>query len=351
VVSRFRLDGEGNGDAGSEEVLFVVAQPNTNHNGGQLHFGPGGFLYVGFGDGGSGNDPGENAQDLALLLGKMLRIDVEGDPDPGLRYAVPETNPFVPVGGEVRPEIWAYGLRNPWRWSFDRATGDLYIGDVGQGRFEEIDFVPAASLGGEDYGWDFYEAEERRTDANSGPAPAFDQTTGPVFSYGRSLGQSVTGGYVYRGGTFPRMAGKYFFGDYQSGRVWAVQRDAEGEWQSWLFGQSDFNIASFGEDESGELYLADLNGSVYRVEDVRDAEYLRFTSSGYLPGTSVFAFTWGAETGESYQVQRAGDLGDWEDVGGPVVATPEDGRRLTFEETDLTPQPDRRFYRVGVLAP
>jgi hypothetical protein len=262
---------------------------------------------------------------------------------------VPDTNPFVAAGGVVRPEIWAYGLRNPWRWSFDRANGDLYIGDVGQGRFEEIDFVPAASQGGEDYGWDFYEAEERRTDANSGPAPAFDQTTGPVFAYGRSLGQSVTGGYVYRGETFPRMAGKYFFGDYQTGRVWAVQRDADGEWQSWLFGQSDFNIASFGEDESGELYLADLNGAVHRVEDVRDAEYLRFTSSGYVPGTSRFAFTWGAQTGESYQVQRATDLGDWEDVGAPLTATPADARRLSFEESDLAPAAPRRFYRVGVL--
>lgn len=252
-------------DAASGLPLLTREQPFANHNGGQLAFGPDDFLYIGLGDGGSGGDPLEQGQDRTTLLGKVLRIDVDNT-DPGRNYAVPDTNPFV-GSPPALPEIWAYGLRNPWRFSFDGATGDLFIGDVGQNSFEEIDFQPAASPGGENYGW-------RLMEGSSCHIPSEDCNDGsltlPVLEYSHSLGCSVTGGYVYRGNAHPRLRGVYVFGDFCAGTIWGTVPRCDGAWQSQILLESGLSISTFGEDESGELYLAhysfaDGDSALYRL--------------------------------------------------------------------------------------
>ena len=261
VVAEYRAsDDLTEADPDSSTTLLTVPQPYGNHNGGHLAFGPDGYLYVGLGDGGSGGDPEENGQDLSTLLGALLRIDVDGGAD-SEPYGVPESNPFVNTEG-ARPEIWAYGLRNPWRFSFDRETGDLWIGDVGQNAWEEIDFQPVSSAGGENYGWDVMEG-----------AHCFEPDTGcdetglvlPVLEYPHSQGSSVTGGYRYRGAALPDLVGTYFFGDFTSGRIWGATEGEEG-WSSSELLDTDFRISTFGEDEAGELYVVDYSGgTVYRL--------------------------------------------------------------------------------------
>jgi glucose/arabinose dehydrogenase len=262
VVARYSVSADPDiADRESEEVVLTVDQPYANHNGGQLAFGPAdGYLYIGMGDGGSGGDPQNRAQDPGELLGKLLRIDVESGTRP---YAVPVTNPYTQTVG-YRGEIWALGLRNPWRFSFDRQTADLYIGDVGQGAWEEIDFQPASSRGGENYGWRIMEGNHCY---NSGTC----NQTGlvlPVAEYNHSLGCSVTGGMVYRGQDYARMQGIYFYGDYCSGRLWGLRREGN-TWQSALLLDTAYSITTFGEDESGNLYLADYGtGDIYLLGDV-----------------------------------------------------------------------------------
>ena len=245
----------------SGESLLVINQPQSNHNGGLVKFGPDGQLYIGMGDGGSRGDTGAghapqgNGQSLATLLGKILRIGV-GATGP---YTIPAGNPNLGAG--ARPEIWAYGLRNPWRFSFDRATGDLYIGDVGQDAWEEIDYQVAGFAGGANYGWPVWEATHR---FRSGPAPAGDVK--PIAEYPHSNGQcSVTGGYVYRGASIPALSGFYLFGDYCTGRIWTLVR-FDGQWRLSEIRDTAYQISSFGEDDSGELYVVDLNGAVYRID-------------------------------------------------------------------------------------
>jgi glucose/arabinose dehydrogenase len=216
-----------------------------------LAFGPDGYLYLGLGDGGGANDQFDNAQDRATLLGKLLRIDVDrGDP-----YAVPPDNPFAGQAG-ARAEIWAYGLRNPWRFSFDRATGDLYLGDVGQSQREWVHFQPAGDPGGRNYGWPIVEG----TRCRGGAACQQGGLTPPVAEYTHALGCSITGGYVYRGPRFPPLRGAYLFGDFCSGRVWALARDGAGAWRMTELLRLEARISSFGEDEAGEVYVADLAG-------------------------------------------------------------------------------------------
>ncbi|MCH7608554.1 MAG: PQQ-dependent sugar dehydrogenase [Chloroflexi bacterium] len=255
VLSRFSVSGNPDAaDATSELVLLEVPQPFSNHNGGMIAFGPDGFLYVGLGDGGSGGDPRGNGQDLGTLLGSILRIDVQGA-SAGAPYRVPPDNPFVGVAG-AREEIWAYGLRNPWRFSFDPATGDLWAADVGQADREEIDLV----LPGRNYGWNTMEGTNCFLTADcdrSGLEP-------PVVEYGHGLGCSVTGGYVYRGAAVPALSGVYVYADFCTGRIWGFRHTDLGVSGPVQLLQAPFQVSSFGTDSRGELYVLGFDGGVYR---------------------------------------------------------------------------------------
>ena len=257
-------------DPNIEVILQTFLHPTfANHNGGQMAFGPDGFLYIGIGDGGSGGDPNNNGQNLSTFLGKILRIDVESVVNPRTNtYVIPPSNPFVGTPSAL-PEIWALGVRNPFRFSFDRLTGDLYIGDVGQNLFEEVDFQPAASPGGQNYGWSIMEGFHcfNKLDFNN-PLLTCNQTglTLPVFEYDHTQGDcSIIGGFVYRGNLHPKMQGIYFYGDTCTGKIRGLKRNG-GVWQNSLLLDSPFAITSFGEDQAGELYLADYNtGDIYRI--------------------------------------------------------------------------------------
>lgn len=262
VVSRFFVsaDNPNLADANSEQIVLEVDQPLANHNGGQLAFGPDGYLYIGLGDGGSANDPQGNSQNPATLLGKLLRLDVEAGVTP---YRIPDDNPFVNVSGTL-DEIWASGLRNPWRFSFDRLSGDLYIADVGQNRWEEINFQPAGAGGGANYGWNFLEGPDCLSSAGGCVEPP--DYAAPVAVYDHDLGCSVTGGYVYRGPANAQLQGRYLYGDFCSGRIWALQRSGA-VWEQTLLDQTTLSISAFGEDEGGRLYVADyVTGTIYRLD-------------------------------------------------------------------------------------
>jgi glucose/arabinose dehydrogenase len=242
-------------DPTSAQTILSVDQPHSNHNAGMMAFGPDGYLYAVMGDGGSGGDPYALGQDMTSLLGKMLRIDVDnGDP-----YAIPQDNPFV--GQEsVRPEIWSYGWRNPWRFSFDRETGDMWLGDVGQNAFEEISFQ-AAGQGGGNYGWRCREALHEFDMSENCEGKTFID---PVLEYDHSQGASVTGGYVYRGSAIPELQGRYVYGDFTNGYIWLASQQ-DGAWATALWQDTDLNISSFGEDANGELFVIDYNGAIYKL--------------------------------------------------------------------------------------
>jgi glucose/arabinose dehydrogenase len=270
VISEFLRspDNPDQSDASTERrFLTIEHRKYGNHNGGQLVFGPDRFLYIGPGDGGSGGDPDNNAQNLRVLLGKLLRIDVD-KPGGGKLYGIPPSNPFLNKKGA--PEIWAYGLRNPWRFSFDRGTGDLYIADVGQNQWEEVDVQSASSTGGENYGWRHMEGSH-----------CFDPPTGcssqgltlPVFEYPTPRSAAITGGYVYRGCRMPDLRGTYFYSDYLKGfiRTFVLDkgratqpRDVTSELTPPSFG-GKHRVSSFGEDNQGELYLVEHGGQIYRL--------------------------------------------------------------------------------------
>lgn len=245
-------------DPATEQPVITVDQPYANHNGGHVAFGPDGFLYFGLGDGGSGGDPQGNGQDRADLLGSLLRLDL----DHGLPYTVPPSNPFVGQAG-IRGELWNWGLRNPWRFSFDRSTGDLYIADVGQNKWEEVDVQPASSAGGENYGWAIMEGD------HCYGSNSCDKTglVLPVTEYGHGDGCSITGGYVYRGQAIPALVGTYFYGDYCNGwiRSFVYRNGTATEASSWPALDTKQQITSFGEDAQGELYVVLANGSIYRI--------------------------------------------------------------------------------------
>jgi glucose/arabinose dehydrogenase len=256
VIARFSTSQDPDRAVEDSEVrLLDINQPYGNHNGGVVVFGPDGYLYLGLGDGGSAGDPHNNGQSLHTLLGKILRLDVNwAEP-----YAIPWDNPFVDTNdSSALPEIWAYGLRNPWRMSFDRLTGDLYIGDVGQGKVEEINFLPAGNPGGVNFGWNFYEGSL----PYKGDPPPEQEMIAPVAEYDHSQGCSVTGGVVYRGEELQEWQGIYLYGDYCSGKVWGLIRNPDGTWQESLLFESGARITSFGEDEIGEVYLVDYQGLI-----------------------------------------------------------------------------------------
>lgn len=277
-VSRFSIDenNSNKGDESSEEVLLQFIQPYPNHNGGHLEFGPDGYLYIATGDGGLGGDPGNRSQNLSMLLGKILRIDVSSQPG----YEVPEDNPFVSTE-EARDEIWAYGLRNPWKFAFDSETGDLYIADVGQNIWEEVNFEPADSPGGVNYGWRCYEGTHVYDFSECDSSTVFEM---PVFEYSHQNGCSVTGGRIYRGPSFESMTGHYFFTDLCSGLFRSITR-VGGEWTVLEYGSlGTTSITTFGEDVWGEIYVAAGSGVVYRLEDQDDelVEPIQFTDGNTL---------------------------------------------------------------------
>jgi glucose/arabinose dehydrogenase len=258
-IVRYTVSSDPNvADPASAATILEVDQPFANHNGGQLAFGPDGMFWIGMGDGGSAGDPRNNAQNGRALLGKMLRLDV----DAAFPYAVPGDNPFL-ENPDVRDEIWATGLRNPWRFSFDRLTGDLFIADVGQNAVEEVNFEPADSPGGRNYGWNRMEGSQcfdPRSNCNDG------SLTLPVLEYTHAEGCSVTGGYRYRGVEMPEHFGTYFFGDFCSGDIQGGTVDEEtGLWSRSILHDSTIAITTFGEDESGELYVASLGGTLFRI--------------------------------------------------------------------------------------
>jgi len=250
-------------DAASLTSILHVDQPFANHNGGQLAFGPDGYLYIGLGDGGSGGDPFGNGQDRETLLGKILRIDVSSPGASGRRYRIPPGNPFAD-GVAGRPEIWAYGLRNPWRFSFDRSTGDLWIGDVGQDRYEEVDHLTMAGGRGANLGWNLMEG------LHCYPSGTACRRTGlvpPIAEYDHSTGDcAIIGGFVYRGASSPILDGLYLFGDACSGRIRAIVASATTVQTPTILRDTGLTISSFGQDVSGELYVADLaSGSIYEI--------------------------------------------------------------------------------------
>ena len=319
----------------SEVILLEIAQPFSNHNGGGLAFGPDGYLYASFGDGGSGGDPEENGQDDTTLLGAILRLDVDGGgtaPDcggPEANYTVPPNDLADGPGGSC-DEIYAWGLRNPWRFSFDRDTGAGWIADVGQNQWEEVDRM----ANGGNYGWNTYEGDV----CFDGPCdPDTDAVIFPVWVYNHSLGCSITGGYVYRGSEVPELAGRYVYGDYCSGRIWALTDIGLGEFENEQLGVGTFsNLTSFGEDAAGELYFVRQNGRVYRFFSETD------TSNGEgvpergprlrLAGPNPFR----AQTAVAFELAEAGParLAVY-DVLGREVAVLHDGPAAASETVRL----------------
>lgn len=263
-ISEFRLSGDPDSlDVDSERVLLEIDQPAGNHNGGMIAFGPDGMLYVGFGDGGASNDLFANGQDPTTLLATILRLNVEGQVG-DLAYAIPADNPFVGNTDGWREEIWAWGLRNPWRFSFDRVTGELWAGDVGQSSQEEIDLIHR----GRNYGWNVQEGFECFRSSNCDS----DDLDLPVLQYGRSAGVSVTGGYVYRGQRLGDLYGAYVYADFGSRRIWAIRHDGTAVVDSAQIARSSSNISSFGEDETGELYVVGFDGHIFRFDLLPDEQ-------------------------------------------------------------------------------
>ena len=332
VVARYQVSSDENvADPASAEIILRLDQPFANHNGGQLQFGPDGFLYIGTGDGGSGGDPDNRAQNLQDLLGKILRIDVDGN----LPYEIPADNPFV-NDATARNEIWAYGLRNPWRFGFDRLSGDLFIADVGQNSFEEINFQRANSSGGENYGWRLMEGSS----CFNPPSGCNDGSLVlPVLEYPHSEGCSVTGGYRYRGIAVPQLTGIYLFGDFCSGTIWGGVLEGNA-WRRIELAATPLSVSAFGENEAGELFVlnytagvlyritsvpvceADLDQSNYSDGEVITASTLRFFNPGDAPvpvelkiwidtpdNTPISVFNFGAKGAFSLQAGADIELG------------------------------------------
>jgi len=331
-------------DPNSEQILLTIPHPsNTNHNGSDIHFAKDGLLYWATGDGGSGGDPPNNAQNPNSLLGKMLRLDVEAHATGGA--LIPASNPWSAPGDGVADAIYHLGLRNPWRWSFDRLTGDLWIGDVGQDTsWEEIDFV-AGNPPGLNFQWRKREGlHDYSTSTAYGPGiitdPILEKSGGDI---------SVTGGFVYRGRAYPRMNGLYFYGDYGSGRFYGVQQDSAGTWRSHTFALTTNSVSSFGEDEAGELYWANLStGRIYRITDsASDSAYLSILSQNISPAGRL-TFTWGAASDRSYVPEVSTDMVNWT-AAGPAQAGNATFRLTFAESADPPAGTGRRYFRAREL--
>ena len=282
IISRFKVY---NGIASkvSEKIILQIKQPYSNHNGGTITFGLDGYLYIGLGDGGSAGDPEKRAQDLSSLFGSILRIDINTDDN----YLIPKDNPFVNIEN-AKSEIWSYGLRNPWRFSFDKLTGDMLIGDVGQSLWEEINFEPFLSKGGKNYGWNILEGnhcypEDSKCSSDGLTMPSFEYPNNA--NYAKTLfgikqpnmdGCSITGGYVYRGDKLKGMNGKYIFGDYCTGKIWSINisegngENLENHTTSIMnsIGKKEFYLSSFGQNNDGEIFIVDYNGTIYKLVNI-----------------------------------------------------------------------------------
>lgn len=260
VIARFKAQNNNTvSDSSSEEILLTYKQPFSNHNGGKIAFGPDGYLYIAVGDGGSGGDPKKNGQNKSSLLGKILRINVNQNGG-GINYTIPSDNPFIGNTQGFRQEIYAYGMRNPWKFSFDKLTGELWAVDVGQNKIEEIDII----RNGENYGWNVMEADECFGQANCDTSNLIL----PVWSYhqGPQTGNSVTGGYVYRGSQIKALKGKYIYGDYVTGNIWSLSPSANGKYLNDFLLKHKGLISSFGEDSSNELYVCSYgDGKIYKI--------------------------------------------------------------------------------------
>jgi len=336
VISEFTVTADPNrADENSESFIFIEEQPFANHNGGTIAFGPDGYLYVTSGDGGSGGDPGDRAQDLSEALGKILRFDVDGAPP-----FIPDSNPFV-SDPSARDEIWSYGLRNPWRMSFDRLQGDLFIADVGQDEVEEIDFQPSWSTGGENYGWRLMEGSEcfdPPTDCNDGslvlPVMEYKHNTDDGFQ-----GCAVTGGYRYRGPSYGDLYGNYYFSDSCSGKIWEGTELLDGSWTFEEVLDTSVVIVSFGEDEAGDLYLVG-SGTLYRVEGTGGV-YCEIDTERdtYAPGEAVnLSLSQGSNNGTSDESVRT-QLAVLGPAGVPIVF---------FDDTSLVETGETETYPSAV---
>lgn len=275
-ISRFTDSDPSDGTAAgaTEEIILEVDQPFSNHNGGSIHFGPDGMLYIALGDGGSGGDPQGNGQNSTTLLGSILRLDVRGTSDPGLAYAIPDDNPFVgggPAGPATREEIFAWGLRNPFRMSFDMVTGELFAADVGQNCIEEVDHI----VSGANYGWNEREGDQCYQPGTCNPTISCSTAgfTEPIATYGRGEGSSITGGYVYYGDTAPTLHSHYLYGDFGSGRLWAIPVDENGAAgpAQVLISNTGLSIVTFGQTLDGEVYIVHFGGEIYRIDGPQPA--------------------------------------------------------------------------------
>ena len=335
IISRFTVSEDPNiADPDSEKVILRVDQPHDTHNGGQLQFGPDdGFLYISLGDGGDRGLPVNPAREVSSLFGTILRIDVDqGDP-----YAIPATNPLFGQEG-VRQEIWVYGLRNPWRFSFDRLTGDLFIGDVGNGRREEIDFQPANSLGLENYGWDVLEGSLCFD-------PFFNCDTfgleAPILEYSHDIGCAVAAGYRYRGAAIPELNGVFLYGDYCSGVLFAAA-DNNGQWTVLDTLETGFSITAFGEDEQGEIYLTDYPGrAIYRITNQQSApEVTSFQPQQAVAGGAQFdLLILGSNFGAGVEARWRGETR-------PSTVVDTNRLRVTVFEQDLAAEGTADFKGV-----
>jgi glucose/arabinose dehydrogenase len=346
VIARYKVSAAdaNKADPASARILLTIPQPYSNHNGGQLQFGPDGDLYIGMGDGGSANDPECRAQDPGMLLGKLLRIDVDQNVATPPYYGIPASNPFR-GSGDPLDKVWANGLRNPWRYSFDRQTGDLWIGDVGQDRREEIDFQPVSSRGGENYGWKIMEGtlcNSNAACASSVPAcdsPAF---TPPVLEYDHNPECAVTGGYVYRGNGVSQLKGDYVFGDFCSGTIWAAARSGDG-FTVRTISTSVPQLTTFGEDANGELYAGTLDGQLFRFAGTAGGGAKK-TVGLFDPPDSLFELKNANTANAAVKVVRFGPrnrgwlplAGDWDGNGRTTVGL-YDPATGTFRLKNSTP--------------
>ncbi len=361
-VSRFSVDpNDANlADVNSEVILLEIEQPFNNHNAGDLNFGPNdGYLYIAVGDGGSGGDPGNRSQDGDCLLGKMLRIDVDGggntssstqsggncDFISSANYTIPSDNPFV-SDANVLDEIWSLGLRNPWRFSFDPTDGKMWIADVGQGQWEEVN-IEKGGEGGLNYGWRCFEGDHTYNSSGCN-----DTYTSPNFEYDHQDGWSITGGYVYRGSMYPNMAGYYIMADYGSDKVWALLQKADGSITSTTYENTDINsTSSFGEDESGELYAASLSGTIYKVEDNSVLPVALSTFSGnHKNGKNQLFWTTESEINLDYfEIEKSIDGQTFEAIG--KVRTPFEtfDPRRSYQFEDPEPAIGQQYYRLKMV--